>query len=352
MLNEVSSYLYERDFYDERNRLIYRAINELSQRGVAVDIVSVIAVLREKRALTRAGGAAYVSSLIDDAPDIANVKFYADEIKKVSLSRDLHRVGKILQQSNDPPRERLDKAFATLAELSNTSIASKEAAIGDISKDILARVLDGNGVSEGIKTGFSELDRSLWGLCPSDLIILAARPSVGKSAFTLQVAANVAKRNHPVLYISPEMSEEQLGRRLLSLESGVSYQRILKSKYISRANSDALREAHDRIRTLPLVIDDSSRQSLQDVRIKARRMHARMGLDLLVVDYLQLLATGDDSKEEVTMISKGLKSIAKDLEIPVWAVSQLSRGITMRESKRPELQDLRGSGQLEQDADV
>ena len=161
-----------------------------------------------------------------------------------------------------------------------------------------------------------------------------------------------SESNHPVLFISPEMSKEQLGRRLLSLESDVSYQRILKSQYISKVNSEALRDAYDRIRTLPLVIDDSSHQTLQDVRIKARRMQSRGGLDLLIVDYLQLLAAGDDSKEEVTRISKGLKAIAKDLMIPVWAVSQMSRSVRYRESKRPELEDLRGSGQLEQDADV
>lgn len=349
---EVSDYLKERDFFDERHRLIYRAVLELSSAGQPVDILSVTNILREKKALTRAGAASYIATLVDHLPDAANIKYYADELKKLSLSRDLDRVGQILQQSDDPPRERLDKAFGTLAELSNTSIASKEAHIGDISKGILSRVLDGNGVQEGIKTGFSELDQHLWGLCPSDLIILAARPSVGKSAFTLQVAANVAKRNHPVLFISPEMSEEQLGRRLLSLESGVSYQRILKSQYISKANSESLRDAYDRIRTLPLVIDDSSHQTLQDVRIKARRMQSRGGLDLLIVDYLQLLTAGDDSKEEVTKISKGLKAIAKDLMIPVWAVSQLSRSINYRESKRPELSDLRGSGQLEQDADL
>jgi replicative DNA helicase len=190
------------------------------------------------------------------------------------------------------------------------------------------------------------------GLNKESLIILAARPSIGKSAFSLQVAANVAKRNVPVLFLSPEMSKLQLTKRLLSMESGVPYTKIMSSKKLSDSDINDLKEADKRIRTIPLVIDDASEQSITGLRLKARRMQATSGLGLVIIDYLQLLCEGDDSKEAVTKISKGLKSIAKDLCIPVWAVSQLSRNIVYRDSQRPTLSDLRGSGQIEQDADA
>jgi replicative DNA helicase len=168
----------------------------------------------------------------------------------------------------------------------------------------------------------------------------------------MQVASNIAKKNKRVLFLSLEMSNKQLTRRLLSLESGVSYQRILKSQHLSKDNKEALAEAADRIKTLPLEIDDSSGQLLGTVRMKAQQVKASRGLDIVMVDYLQLLCPGGDTPEEVTRVSNGLKALAKDLNIVVWGVSQLSRSIEYRESRRPQLSDLRGSGSLEQDADL
>ena len=350
---EISDYLEERDFYPERHRLIFRAMRELAEEGNPIDVISVKNKLKEHTCLTRCGGATYLSTLTDHVPDVVNIRYYADEIKKVSLARDLRVVGGNLSRTEETPREDLAKAFERLAELADRAIVSNEESVGDLSGGLLREVLDGEQSSgNGLRIGFSELDKDLWGLHKGDLVILAARPSIGKSAFTLQVCSNIAKQNSTVLFISPEMSKQQLIRRLLSLESGVSYQRILKSQYISKVNAEALNLAHERISTLPLVIDDSSRQTLQDVRIKARRMQARRGLDLLVIDYLQLLGVGDDSYSVVSEISFGLKSLAKDLQIPVWAVSQMSRGVAQRDNRRPELSDLRGSGQLEQDADA
>jgi replicative DNA helicase len=174
---------------------------------------------------------------------------------------------------------------------------------------------------------------------------------VGKSAFSLQVAWNIAKQGKRVFYVSPEMSKMQLTMRLLSMQSGVPYMSIKAGK-VSATELERVREARDMIINLPLDIDDSPDQTIESVRLQARRMQAGSGISLLMVDYLQLLCKGDDSKEAVTVVSKGLKGIAKDLSIPVWAVTQLSRQLEYRDDKRPRLSDIRGSGQLEQDADV
>ena len=352
MYAEVSGYLKERDFFSEQNRLIWRAMQSLTFDGKPIDLISVSNELREHTCLTKAGGSTYVSSLIDQVPDVNNVEYYAKEVKRDSASRDLVRIGNHLRDGRTSVENRMEAAFSALNDLSGQSIKSSEARIGDVLNNILAEVDSGEGQEGEIKTGFFELDKALLGFGAGDLIVVGARPSVGKSAFALQVAANVAKQNKSVLYISPEMSEAQLGRRLLSSESGVPYTSLLKPKGLSDEAKETLHRIAGTISTLPLVIDDTAQQSLADVRVKARRMQSRGGIDFLIVDYLQLLCPGDDSKEEVTKISKGLKAIAKDLSIPVMAITQLSRNLEYRDDKRPRLSDIRASGQLEQDADT
>ena len=348
---EASAIIEERDFYRESNRLIWRAMVALSDKGNSIDVISTCAKLKEHKALTSAGGSAGVSSMMDSLYDVQNIAYYAQEVKSASIGRDLKRIGSRLMLGDVKPEQRMDIAFSALSDLNRRASLTKETSVGDVSRGILADVIDGNGFAAGIPMGFPELDEPMSGLNTESLIVLAARPSIGKSAFSLQVAANVAKRNVPVLYLSPEMSKLQLTKRLLSMESGVPYTRIMNSK-LSDSDINDLKEADERIRTIPLVIDDASEQSITGLRLKARRMQATSGLGLVIIDYLQLLCEGDDSKEAVTKISKGLKSIAKDLCIPVWAVSQLSRSIVYRDSQRPTLSDLRGSGQIEQDADA
>ena len=349
---EVSAIIEERDFYKEENRYVWRAMNALSDAGNSIDVISVCSKLKDNKALTRAGGSSGVASMMDSLFDVQNVVHYAKAVKNASIGRDLKRIGKHLMQDSVKPDQRMDIAFGALSDLNKRAVLSKETSVGDVSKSIIRDVVDGNGFAAGILMGFPELDEPLSGLNKESLIILAARPSIGKSAFSLQVAANVAKRNVPVLYLSPEMSKLQLTKRLLSMESSVPYSKIMSSKKLTKHDIESLREADERIRTIPLIIDDSSDQNITSLRLKSRRMQATSGLGLVIIDYLQLLCDGDDSKEEVTKVSKGLKAIAKDLEIPVWAVSQLSRNIIYRDSQRPTLSDLRGSGQLEQDADA
>lgn len=348
---QAAQILQESDFYKEEHRLIWRAMTDLYNKETSIDIISVIGRLRDIKDLTRAGGASYVSELGDTLADTANIEFYAKEVKKSSSSRKLAVVGKRLQDHSVDPGERIDIAFSGLNEIAKVAINSNEARIGDIATQVYQDVLNQNGKTRGVMIGFPGIDRALDGINQDELIVLGARPSVGKSAFSLQVAWNIAKQGKRVFYVSPEMSKMQLTMRLLSMQSGVPYMAI-KGARVSPTEMERVKDARDMIINLPLDIDDSPDQTIESVRLQARRMQAGNGISLLMVDYLQLLCKGDDSKEAVTVVSKGLKGIAKDLHIPVWAVTQLSRQLEYRDDKRPRLSDIRGSGQLEQDADV
>ena len=348
---DAAAHVVEADFFREEHRLIWRAMAALEEKGDRIDPVSVASKLKEKRCLTRAGGSLGISAMMDSLFDVQNVAHYAKHVKSASEGRELKRIGKNLMLDEIKPEQRMDIAFSALSDLNQRSGMGNAARVGDIAGGIMSDIVDGNGFDVGIKMGFTELDEPLSGLNKESLIVLAARPSIGKSAFSLQVALNVAKRNVPVLYVSPEMSNRQLTKRLLSMMSDVPYSKIMNSKGLTEKDMLRLKEAREQLDTIPLTIDDSSDHTVASVKLAARS-RARAGLGLLIVDYLQLLCEGDDSKEAVTIVSKGLKAIAKDLNIPVWAVSQLSRSIVYRDSQRPTLSDLRGSGQIEQDADA
>ena len=347
----ASDIITEKNFYREQNRLIWRAMLRLSQEDKPIDMISVSAKLREMKCLSNAGGSSYLSSLTDSCPDIANVKTYADLVKLSWTSRELAREGAKLSDTSVPPLQRLEFGITSLIEITREAVPNRQKSVGNIVSDIYENVLKGNGKNDGIKIGFEELDIALGGIKRDEFIVIGARPSVGKSAFTLQVGLNVARSGKRVLYVSPEMSELQLGTRLLSLESGVPYRKIQAAK-VPPEDLERIKAATHAIINLPLDIDDSPDQTIESIRLQARSMLGGSGLDLLLVDYLQLLCEGDDSKENVTKVSRGLKSIAKDLHIPVWAVTQLSRQIEYRDDKRPHLSDVRGSGQIEQDCDA
>ncbi len=352
MFSEVSAVLQERDFFSEQNRLIWRAMVSLTLDGKPIDLISVTGELRAHTCLTKAGGSVYVSGLVDSVQDVKNILYYAQQVKKESVDRDLVRIGSRLKDKRTAIETRIEVAFSSLNDLSGELVQSKEMRISDVLQGILSDIESGKGQEGEIKTGFHELDRSLLGFGAGDLIVIGARPSIGKSSFALQIASKVAKQSKNVFYVSPEMTEAQLGRRLLSAQSGVPYIKLLKPKSLTEKEKETLRETSKATSVLPLTIDDTSMQSVDEVRIKARRMQARGGIDLLIVDYLQLLCPGDDSKEEVTKVSKGLKALAKDLGIPVIAVTQLSRNVEYRDDKKPKLSDIRGSGQIEQDSDT
>jgi replicative DNA helicase len=341
----------QNDIYKEEYRLIWRAMEELNNEGKKIDPTSVEIVLRRHEVLTRAGGAAMLRSLFDALADVGNVAFYAKAVNDAARGRDLKREGRRMMNDSIPPHVRLDIAYSGLAEINERAAHGRRVSIGDVTSQIMADRTNGNGSRDRLKTGFYNLDVPLGGLQAQHLIILGARPSIGKSALALQIAMNVAEKGGHVLFVSPEMTQKQLGTRLLSIKSGVPYKLIDEEKELKADDEDALNSALDTTRLLPITIDDASAQTVTQIKLKARQCAGESrGLALVVVDYLQLLCEGDDDKAAVTKISKGLKAMAKDLEVPVLACSQLRRRYG-HEPKRPDKSRLKGSGQQEQDAD-
>ena len=348
---EVYGDLFENDFQRHEHRIIWHAMEKLQADGTPIDEISVVSILRRFKKLTEAGGSPYITRLADTLPDIANVAHHAGEIRSARLNRRLATHGTYLIESSDTPEEKLSRSYSELADISKKTIRNKIRSVGESTTDFIADLFDENGVKEKpILTGFSEIDNALW-INRRDLVLLAARPSIGKTAFSMQVATNVARSNRRVLFLSLEMATEQLVRRLLSMESGVSYTRILKSQYLSKANRESLEDAAKRIKTLPLEIDDSSGQKLGTIRMKARQVQASRGLDMIMIDHIGLMSKAEEY-HEMTEISSGLKALAKDLDVAVWGISQLSRNIEYRDDRKPRLSDLRATGGLEQDADA
>lgn len=345
---EAAMILEENDYYKEEHRFLWRAMSKLDEEGKKIDAVSVQTKLKQHQCLTRVGGARALSSLMDVLFDVSNVPEYAKAVKDASCGRKLKQTGRRLMNENIEPERRLDIGFSDLTEINKSAAYGKKVRVGDVSAEILSTIVGGNGFGSGVRTGFHNLDGPLNGLQNQSYYILGARPSIGKSALALQISSYVAAAGKPVLYISPEMTQEQLTMRLLSLESGVPYDDIVKG-ITKEDDRDALIEANGRIQALPLHIDDSSDQNVSNIRLKARQQ-AGDGLGLLVVDYLQLLCPEDDDKATVTKISKGLKAIGKDLDIPVLACAQLRRRYG-QENRKPDSARLKGSGQIEQDAD-
>jgi len=242
---------------------------------------------------------------------------------------------------------RLDIAYAELAEINERATYGESSSVAEVSSHLMSNIIDGNGFLGGVKTGFYNLDDPLNGLQKKHLIILGARPSGGKSAMALQIAVNAARGGGNVLFFSPEMTKEQLGTRLLSMESGVPYKKLDRQVDLKEEERDSLRDALDTIKLLNITIDDTSSQNVAQIKLKSRQ---HKGLSLVIVDYLQLLCEGDDDKAAVTKISRDLKAMAKDLKIPVLACSQVRRRYG-QEPRRPNKSMLKGSGQQEQDAD-
>lgn len=352
---EVIGYLQPKDFIDERHRLVYSAIVYLSTLGEPVSPITVRAELARRKKLTAAGGASYLEIILNYSADVTAIMHYARMIKSESIRRDLRWIGRTLTDCTDDPVQEANTALERLVELSRSSTVSDPVSVSSVSQSVLASSLElsnGNSQVEGVPTGFARLDNVLLYLQPKSLYLVAARPSIGKSALVTNFAVNAAKRGRTTLFISLEMSDEQLARRILSMESGIAYTKIMSGN-LSKSDIEQLKEAELACRNLPILIDDNSSQSIADIRAKARRQQAKGSLDLILVDYLQLAAEDPNDFKMISAVGNGLKSIAKDLAVPVVGVSQLSRNVEHREgTNRPCLADLRGSGQLEQDADV
>ena len=356
--------LHSDDFYLGAHRTIFRTMSDIVDASRAVDLITLQDELARASLLESAGGIGYLASLMDGIPHLVNIDHYLQIIREKSLFRQIiHSTNRIMSEcfeQMDPAEEILDRAEQNLFELSEKRIQTGLVHVRDLQGDahrLLEKLYTEREVITGVATGFIDFDRMTSGLQGSDLVILAARPSMGKTAMALNIAQQVALRmGKPVGIFSLEMSKEQLLMRLLCAEALVDSHRV-RTGYLSKEDFAKLIDALGQIANAPLFIDDSSTLTIMEIRAKARRLKAEHGLGLLIVDYLQLMSgygRSENRNQEISGISRGLKGLAKELQVPVIALSQLSRAPEQRTGRdhRPQLSDLRESGSLEQDADL
>ncbi len=356
---EIMSLLQASDFTSAANAHIFTAISDLFNHGSAIDPVTVINELTQKGKVDAAGGIEYVVGISNDMPSQAMIPDYCQIVKDRRKKINLARLGKEIvgrAQGIEDIQALIDDFGTKFFELA-ADRNSQASMIGDLSRIQFQKIKDrytGNcsELADGLKTGLNDLDKIIVGLQGGDLIILAGRPSMGKTSLAMNIGLEVADRGGRVFVFSLEMSADQLTERLFSSRSKVSLHAIRKG-LLNETTLRQLELAANEIESLSLDIDDSAALSLTQVRAKAKMAASRNGMDLLVVDYLGLMSDKADNRErEISQITAGLKAIAKELNIPVIALSQLNRGLEQRSNKRPVLSDLRDSGSIEQDADV
>jgi replicative DNA helicase len=358
--NKVADIISPPDFYQHSHQTVYEAALRLYEKREPIDLLSLSNKLKEMKELENIGGLAYLTSLAGSVPTSAHIVNYANIVKRKKMLRDLidaaHHIIGLGYREEDDVDDLLDEAEKKLFAVSQKSGGKNFMNVGSTLDDAIERITtQHDGSLRGHKTGYLDLDNTLGGLQRSDLILLAARPSVGKTAMAINLAYNVAKQGVPVGLVSMEMSLDQVVDRFIAIAGGVSLWDLRTGK-LANEGDDLLRVtmACDELRKLPIYIDDSSSPNILQMRTMARRLQAEHGLGLLIVDYLQLMSSRrnyDNLVQQVTEISRGLKGLAKELNIPIVALSQLSRAIEERGGK-PKLSDLRDSGSLEQDADL
>jgi replicative DNA helicase len=363
VLPRVVEILQPEDFYRGPHRRIYAAMLELFERDEAIDTLTLRERLEQRDQLAEVGGAVYLASLLDQVPTAANVAYHARIVREKAMLRGLITAAtEIAAQSYEGASDVdqvLDEAERRIFVLSERSVRAGFVPMRDVLKDsfkVIERLYEKKAHVTGVPSGFTDLDNLTAGFQPSDLVIIAGRPSMGKTAFVLNVAEHVGiEARAPVALFSLEMSREQLAMRMLSSLSGVDGNRLRRG-FLSREDWPLLSRAAGKLSEAPIFIDDSAGCSALEIRAKARRLKADHGLALVIIDYLQLMRGRDRSEsrqQEVSEISRSLKSLAKELKVPVIALSQLSRGVESRGGdKRPQLSDLRESGAIEQDADL
>lgn len=359
---KVASFLEAEDFYRERNGWIYRAILGLHERREPADFVTLCDELERNNLLQEIGGAAYITQLINNVPSAAYVEHYGHIVERTAtLRRLIDAAGKIATLAYEEAQEVdevVDRAEQIIFDVAERRVRRELAPVRQVMHEVVDRIdylHRHQGQLLGVPSGFTGLDRLLGGFQKSDLLILAARPAVGKTALSLNFALNAARKFRKVVaYFSLEMSAEQLVQRLLSMETGIDQQRLRKGE-IEERDWEIIMAAAGELSQTMLFIDDTPAMSALELRTKARRLQAEHGLDLIVVDYLQLMR-GDNKSEnrvqEISYISRALKGLARELECPVIALSQLSRAVESRTDHKPMLSDLRESGSIEQDSDI
>jgi replicative DNA helicase len=361
-LNRVLEVMKEGDFYRESHRKIFSAILDLYEKSEPVDLITLTEALKKREALEAVGGVEYLNSLVNSVPTAANISYYAKIVKEKAILRKLiNRSTDIISQvygvSGDVD-DFLDQAERSIFEISEDRVRPSFYPLKDIIKasfKTIERLYEKRQFITGVPTGFTKLDELTSGLQPSDLIIVAGRPSMGKTALALDIAAYAAVEGGiPSAIFSLEMAKEQLALRMLCSEAKVDAHR-LRGGFLSESDWPKLTRAAGSLSEAPIFIDDTPGLSALEMRAKSRRLKAEHNLGLVVVDYLQLMrgrADSDNREQEISDISRSLKALAKELNVPVMALSQLNRRVEERGDRRPQLSDLRESGAIEQDADV
>lgn len=349
-------------FYRDAHRRVFEAITALTERSEPVDIITVTEELRRRSKLEEVGGVAALTSLANAVPTAANVEYYARIVEeKAVLRRLIHAASEIARRVYDGQDETdqiLDQAERLIFSVAEKRRVRSYVPLRSVlieAWDQMEKLHDLKGQVTGVPTGFEDLDSLTSGLHPSELVILAARPSQGKTALSLNVAVHAAMRKKvPVAVFSLEMSREQLAQRMLCSVARVNGHR-LRTGMLQDDDWPRLAQALGRLSEAPIYIDDTPNISLMELRAKARRMRAEHQIGLVIVDYLQLMHTrgrAENRQQEISEVSRSLKALARELQVPVMALSQLSRAVEKRDDKRPQLSDLRESGSIEQDADV
>jgi replicative DNA helicase len=359
-LYKVGSFLRPEHFYVEKNGWIFQAFLTVSERREPIDVLTACDELERQGQLQEAGGAAYVTSLLNAVPTAVHVEHYARLVERTAVLRQLiaaaGEIARIAYDATGDADEVLDQAEHVIFDIAQKRVSRDFMPLSQILASYLEQLdqIKEGVTTLGLSTGFADLDKLTGGLQRGDLIILAARPSVGKTALALNIAHHIAVKEHaPVAIFSLEMSKEQLAHRLLSAEATIDSQRLRMGDY----NEDELRRisrAFGVLSEAPVYVDDTPGIGTIELRSKARRLYLERGIRLVIVDYLQLMRgrRTENRVQEISDISRSLKELARELEVPVIALSQLSRAPEQRTEHRPILSDLRESGSLEQDADM
>ncbi|MDB5037343.1 MAG: replicative helicase [Bacteriovoracaceae bacterium] len=361
-VDRVREFVEAKDFYIEAHRTIFTSVIELSRRGTPPDLLMVSDFLRAQNLLDTIGGSKYLGSLVDLVPSSANIAHYAKVVREKAVLRGVIQAGTAMIedafQGAEELTEILDKAEKNVYEIAHRGLSGSVSSIRDMVRDAFKKIqerFESKSAITGAATGFHGLDRILSGMQKSDLIIVAARPSVGKTAFALNMAVHMAVHEKvPTAVFSLEMSKEQLVQRMLCMESRVDGGR-LRGGFLKDDDWPRLTHAASVLSDAPIYIDDTPGLSSFEMRAKCRRLSKSHGLGCVIVDYLQLMRVKgkvESREREIAEISMALKALAKELKIPVIALSQLNRSLESRQDKRPVLSDLRESGAIEQDADI
>ncbi len=361
VLNRIVEYIKPESFYKPAHKIVYEAILSLFARNDAIDIVTVSEFLRENEKLEIIGGRAYINDLALNVVTTANIEFYAKIIQEKEIKRALINAGSeivTMAYDNFSTESTLDNAEKLIFQIASQKNTTDLTPVKDLVLTSFEQIeyrYNHRDELIGVATGFYDLDQMTSGLQKSDLIILAARPSMGKTAFVLNLAQNVALRaNKAVAVFSLEMPKQQLVKRMLCSEAEVDTQR-LNSGHMQPKDWEKLTNAMNSFADAPIYIDDTGSVTVLDIRAKCRRLAMEeKNLGLIIIDYLQLMDGGssDDRNQQISAISRGLKTLARELDVPIIALSQLSRAVESRSDKRPMLSDLRDSGAIEQDADI